>query len=293
MTLRLRRGLIVLLVAGAAALFAAAPAQAHALLKRSVPANGSTVTQAPREILLFFTEPPEPSLSSIGILDSSGDPVTGVGTPEPEPGNPEGLRASVRAGSLADGVYTVTWRTVSKTDGHLTAGSIAFGVGVPATATSGGGARTPTTPSPSALAVTARWLFYWGLALLLGGAVAGGLLFGWSLPRGGRALAAGAWGAAAAGVILMTAAERATIGLPLGTLLSSRTGPQTSVPVVPGESMRGVPPALATDQTALWHVSGVLIPSTKSMSSPSTMGCVMGAVDARNVAVSPPASARR
>lgn len=224
--MRLRRGLIVLLVAGAAALFAAAPAQAHALLKRSVPANGSTVTQAPREILLFFTEPPEPSLSSIGILDSSGDPVTGVGTPQPEPGNPEGLRASVRAGSLADGVYTVTWRTVSKTDGHLTAGSIAFGVGVPATATSGGGARTPTTPSPSALAVTARWLFYWGLALLLGGAVAGGLLFGWSLPRGGRALAAGAWGAAAAGVILMTAAERATIGLPLGTLLSSRTGDQ-------------------------------------------------------------------
>ena len=84
----------------------------------------------------------------------------------------------------------------------------------------------PTTPSPSALAVTARWLFYWGLALLLGGAVACGFLFGWTLPRGGRALLAGAWVAAAAGVVLMTVAERSTVGLPLGTLLSSLTGHQ-------------------------------------------------------------------
>ena len=124
--------LVVLVVAGAAALFAAAPAQAHALLKRSVPANGSSVPQAPREILLFFTEPPEPSLSSIGILDSSGHPVSGVGAPEPVPGNPNGVRASVRPGALPDGVYTITWRTVSRTDGHVTAGSVSFGVGVPA-----------------------------------------------------------------------------------------------------------------------------------------------------------------
>ena len=83
--MRTRRGLIVLLVAGAAALFAAAPAQAHALLKSSVPADGSTVPKAPTTIQLFFTEPPEPSLSAVGILDSAGHTVSGVGTPRPPP----------------------------------------------------------------------------------------------------------------------------------------------------------------------------------------------------------------
>jgi copper transport protein len=222
---RARRAFIVLLAAGAAVLFAAAPAGAHALLMSSVPANGSTVAQAPKTIRLVFTEPPEPSLSSVGILDSSGHTVSGVGRPQAAPGERDALVATVRPGSLSNGVYTVTWRTVSKTDGHLTAGSISFGVGAPATATKSGGTG-PSSPAPSPLSVAARWFFYWGLALLLGGAVACALLFGWTVPRGGRTLFAAAWVAAGVGVVLMTAAERATIGLPLGTLLSSTTGHQ-------------------------------------------------------------------
>jgi copper transport protein len=222
---RARRAFIALLAAGAAVLFAAAPAGAHALLKSSVPANGSTVAQAPRTIRLVFTEPPEPSLSSVGILDSSGHTVSGVGRPRAAPGERDALVVAVRAGSLSNGVYTVTWRTVSKTDGHLTAGSISFGVGVPATATKSGGTG-PSTPAPSPLSVAARWFFYWGLALLLGGAVACVLLFQWTVPRGGRTLFAASWVAAGVGVVLMTAAERASIGLPLGTLLSSSTGRQ-------------------------------------------------------------------
>ena len=128
--MRARRAFVVLLVAGAAAFFAAAPAQAHALLKSSVPTDGSTVAAAPTTIQLFFTEPPEPSLSAVSILDSAGHTVSGVGTPKVAPGNQEELVTAVRPGSLSNGVYTVTWRTVSKTDGHVTAGSISFGVGV-------------------------------------------------------------------------------------------------------------------------------------------------------------------
>ncbi len=224
--MRLRRLGVVLLLAGAAALLAATPAQAHALLKSSVPANGSTVQQAPKTIQLFFTEPPEPALSVVGILDSSGHAVGGVGRPQAPPGGSNELVVPVRPGSLSNGVYTVTWRTVSKTDGHVTAGSISFGVGVPATATKPGVGTGPSTPAPSPLSVAARWFFYWGLALLLGGAVACAVLFGWTVPRGGRTLFAAAWVAAGVGVVLLTAAERATIGLPLGTLLSSPTGHQ-------------------------------------------------------------------
>ena len=36
----------------------------------------------------------------------------------------------VRLDPVPDGVYTVTWRTVSATDGHVTAGAFSFGVGV-------------------------------------------------------------------------------------------------------------------------------------------------------------------
>jgi putative copper export protein len=97
----------------------------------------------------------------------------------------------------------------------------------------------PSTPLPSALAVSARWLFYWGVAILLGGAVACALLFDWGLPAGGRLLLAGAWAAAAVGVVLMTVAERSTIGLPLGTLLSSPTGHQLIARAV-GAAMCGL-----------------------------------------------------
>jgi copper transport protein len=225
---RLRRIGMVLLVAGLAVGVGAPPASAHALLKRSVPADGSSVSRAPRALLLFFTEPPDPSLSIVSVLDATGKPVHGIGPPQPVPGDPNGLRVSVAPGTLPDGVYTVAWRTVSKTDGHVTAKAFSFGVGVPSSSVGPprGGPSAPTTPSPTALAVAARWLFYWGLALLLGGAVAGPLLFGSSLPSGGRRLLGGAWAAAGAGVILMTVAERSTVGLPLGTLLSSTTGHQ-------------------------------------------------------------------
>src|SRR5438445_5648906 len=142
---------MVLLIAGLAVGAGAPAASAHALLKRSVPADGSTVSQAPRAIQLFFTEPPDPSLSIVSVLDATGKSVRGIGPPQPIPGDRDGLRVSVPSGALPDGVYTITWRTVSKTDGHVTAGAIAFGVGLPSGAvhSAGGGLGAPTWPSPT------------------------------------------------------------------------------------------------------------------------------------------------
>ncbi|HEY6710020.1 MAG TPA: copper resistance CopC family protein, partial [Actinomycetota bacterium] len=105
------------------------PAGAHALLRESDPAAGSSLDQAPRRVVLTFTERPEPGLTSIEVLDTAGQPIQrGEGAPvEGEP-----LQFAVGLGDLADGTYTVSWRVVSKDDGHVTAGSFAFGVGVPA-----------------------------------------------------------------------------------------------------------------------------------------------------------------
>jgi copper transport protein len=140
------------------------------------------------------------------------------------PGHP--LELEVGLGSLPKGVYTVTWRVVSRADGHVTANSFSFGVGEsPAGHEPPGGTVLPTTPAPSPAAVAGRWAFYWGLALIMGAGVAGSVAFG-GLPmvRGARALLAGAWGLALVGLVLMALAERSTVGVSLGTLLNSQAG---------------------------------------------------------------------
>ena len=73
-------------------------------------------------------------------------------------------------GALEKGTYTVTWRNTSAVDGHTTVGSVAFGIGVPATASDEG--ATSGVQSPSAASIAGRWLFYVGVVLPLGAAAA-------------------------------------------------------------------------------------------------------------------------
>jgi copper transport protein len=211
------------LLAGVWLAAAGGPAGAHALLRESDPAAGSSLERAPDRIVLTFTERPEEGLSGIQVLDTGGRPVQ-RGESGPVAGAP--LQLAVGLGDLADGTYTVSWRVVSKDDGHVTAGSFAFGIGVPAS-----GATTATqaapqgeTPSPSAAATVGRLALYAGLVLLVGAAVTGLAVFGRALPPGARLVLAVAAGLAVAGGATRFLAERARIDAPLGTLLASSTG---------------------------------------------------------------------
>jgi methionine-rich copper-binding protein CopC/uncharacterized membrane protein len=217
-----RVGLVAVL-AGLWLVMVGAPAGAHALLRESDPAAGSSLDQAPRQVVLTFTERPEPGLSSIQVLDTGGRPVQ-RGDAAPVQGNP--LRFAVGLGDLADGTYTVSWRVVSKDDGHVTAGSFAFGVGVPApTATPQAQAASQgDSPSPSAPATAARLALYAGLAILVGAAVTGLAVSGRVLPAGARVLLAVAATLTVAGGAVRFLAEQARIDAPLGTLLGSSTG---------------------------------------------------------------------
>src|SRR5215813_12324891 len=123
----LRAAVLVAVLALAGVGLLASPADAHALLERSFPAAGASLPRAPHELVLDFTEAPEPTLSTVLLLDSSGRTVPGVGQLTTVPGNAKELRAALP--QLANGVYTVNWRTVSKVDGHVTGGSFAFGIG--------------------------------------------------------------------------------------------------------------------------------------------------------------------
>ena len=199
-------------------LLLAPSASAHAELRSSDPANGQILQTAPDHISLTFSEPPDVGLTTIGVVDASGAPLP-TGPPERAPSSNREIRLSLDP--VPDGVYTVTWRTVSATDGHVTAGAFSFGVGVSqVTPVAEEGAHTPP---PSGLGIAGRWLLYIGLAALLGAGATG--LFAFGTRTNARPwLLATAWALAALGVVAMTLAERSTVGVSLGTLLSSEAG---------------------------------------------------------------------
>ena len=221
----LRAVLLVAVLALAGVGVLASPADAHALLERSYPAAGASLPRAPHVMLLYFTEAPDPSLFTVSLLDSSGQTLPGVGKPTVAPRNARELR--VRLPRLADGVYTVNWRTVSKVDGHVTGGSFAFGIGVQppsGVSAAANGGSPPTGSAPSPAAVAGLWLLFWGLALLAAAGATGVLVFGWRLPGGARIVIAAGWLAAAAGTLIMILSERAAAGVPFGELFAAAAG---------------------------------------------------------------------
>lgn len=219
----MRRLPLAAIVAGlalASLILPAGPASAHAELESSDPGNGQLLETAPDHISLTFTEPPDVGLTTIGVVDASGAAVK-TGPPERPPGSNREIRVSLRP--IPDGVYTVTWRTVSATDGHVTAGAFSFGVGVSQAEITPVPQQGAQTPPPSILSIVGRWLLYVGLVVLLGAGATALIAFG-ARSNARPWLLATSWALAAIGVVAMTLAERSTVGVSLGTLLSSEAG---------------------------------------------------------------------
>jgi copper transport protein len=217
----MRRTAGAFLLAGAIVVVLAGGASAHALVRSSEPASGAILQAAPMQVVVTFTEPPDPGLSFLHVLDASGRSVTS-GSSGPVPGNPLQLRVPLQP--LPNGVYTVAWRTVSKVDGHVTGSSFSFGVGVSSIpSASPASVQGTTTPSPKPLMVAGRWAFYWGLALLLGLTVVEPLVMR-APPPGWRALLASGLALAVVGIGAMVLAEKQTVGVSLGRLFASAAG---------------------------------------------------------------------
>jgi copper transport protein len=220
-TRRACAGLAGVLFVLVAMVWAPAPAQSHALLVSSTPADGESVDTTPTQVLLTFTEVPDLKLTTVHVLGADGKQLE-TGAVATVAGQP--TQVSVPVSALPKGVYTITWRTTSASDGHTTAGSLAFGVGVPAIAAgTNGTASAVQSPSPTVLGIAGRWLFYVGAVLMLGAAVVGAFVVADVRNVPGLAVLA-AWLSAAAGLALTIADQRAKAETSLGTLLSSSTG---------------------------------------------------------------------
>src|SRR5438876_44156 len=103
-------GLFLLLL-----LLATGEAMAHALLDRAEPRVGNTVTTAPREVTLWFTQKLEAAFSSITVTNGAGQRV------DAGKARVSGNQISVSLRSGGTGTYHVTWRVLS-VDAHKTDG---------------------------------------------------------------------------------------------------------------------------------------------------------------------------
>lgn len=193
---------------------------AHAYLRSSQPAAGATLGAAPTSVVITFSEPPDLKLSSIKVVDSGGtDHVTGPIVAEASPP----ATISVPLDSLADGVYTVTWRAVSATDGHISAGSFVFGVGEPPPSEAPGQVAAGVSESGSPPAIAARWLLYLGIVALFGAAWVA-LAVVRRPPRDLLLVAAAGWVLTFLGTVAVIGVQWAETGAPIETLIGTSAG---------------------------------------------------------------------
>jgi copper resistance protein C len=105
-------------------LFCAAQSQAwaHAFLDHADPRVGSTVTNSPAQIKLWFTQNLEPVFSSFEVCDVKGKQLDKKNV---HPDDKDKSMLIVSMPSLPDGTYTVIWHVVS-VDTHRTQGRFKF-----------------------------------------------------------------------------------------------------------------------------------------------------------------------
>ncbi|HKZ60795.1 MAG TPA: copper resistance protein CopC [Nitrososphaera sp.] len=100
---------------------------AHPVYVDSTPGAFQSVTSAPGEVSVFFSEPIELAYSSIRVLGPDGS-----GADMKDPHNMQGDTASIGVTmqpGLPEGEYTVTTKVLSAVDGHVVEETFIFGVG--------------------------------------------------------------------------------------------------------------------------------------------------------------------
>lgn len=112
---------MVFLAAIAACGFATV-AWAHAHLHASQPPVGGTVSKAPTEVVLTFSEALEPALSSVAVLDAAGAHVEQGAL---HVADASGKVVAISLKPLGKGTYTVEWHATS-VDTHRTEGTFRF-----------------------------------------------------------------------------------------------------------------------------------------------------------------------
>jgi copper transport protein len=165
----MRRRLSYILCGLLLTLLIARPVDAHANLVKSEPPAGALLQTAPKELVLEFSEALDPSFSRVQLYNSKNQ-IVNPGPGVVDAASPLIMRLAL--GDLPKDSYTALWRSRSAADGHITEGSVPFGIGVAATTASlipAPGAPDPALEAPPVWDSAARWLTLALLALAFGG----------------------------------------------------------------------------------------------------------------------------
>ncbi len=149
--------------------FAAARADAHAVLVAADPQPGAVIASSPEKVVLRFSEPVQLLQGSdLDVVDERGNAVT-AGEGRKVPGEASAIEVPLRP-DLVGGTYTTRFRIVSA-DAHVITGALVFAVGggPPGEPFLGGPGGGGTGPSETgAWAVVARFLELAGIGGLVG-----------------------------------------------------------------------------------------------------------------------------
>ena len=207
----------------------AAPASGHALIRSTEPAADAVVAEAPRRVVLRFTEPVEAAFGAIRVYDTAGSRVDD-GRAAHVKGDPSAVAVGL-SGGLRDGTYTVSWRVVSA-DGHPVGEAFLFHVGAPGADAQGALERmlegeAGTGRVPGIVHGLARWAVFCGLVLLIGAwaflplvAAPAGAATEDLRARRARTLRAGWWLAVVATLVGLVSQIAVAAGLPLHRALA-------------------------------------------------------------------------
>ncbi len=159
----------ITLIVLVASLLVTGNALAHALLVRSLPVANSEILQSPKKIEMWFSEPLEADFSSARLLTTSGEEIP-LSITELDSNDSTHLTVSLE--QLVPGIYTVAWKTLSRTDGHEWYGSFPFTVLNPDGTRPDGTAAVLDLENrselPTLLQTISRWLALMGGILFLG-----------------------------------------------------------------------------------------------------------------------------
>jgi methionine-rich copper-binding protein CopC len=147
------RRIVALAIAAALGIVAFAPGAVlgHAELGTASPADKSTVTGSPPELVFTFTEPVDPAKSSLKLVNSANAIVAQGSTVDPA----DAKKMHLVVPPQPPGVYTVRWTTASALDGDIAHGETTFTIAAATPSPSVAASATPSesaaiaTPSPS------------------------------------------------------------------------------------------------------------------------------------------------
>jgi copper transport protein len=139
----------------------------------------------PSELVITFTERPDPQISYIRVTNSQNERIDNDDFTISD-SNPRQATVTLDETKLEeDGVYTVSWRALSLDDGHIAQGSYVFGVGNVTPDSVAGGNQQTQTQTITYVTSTADALLRWPL-IVAQTAIVGGVIAYFVLQKSGR-----------------------------------------------------------------------------------------------------------